>query len=126
VWHHSGHIDNFIDPLVECKSCHRRHRADKLIAPFVPNPDGLSLSVMDTIIAEKGIACPACKAKNNFTQARGFNLMFKTSLGATEEEGGSAYLRPETAQGEKANIFVPILEKNHYTYNNVFCQNENF
>ncbi len=84
VWKASGHVDGFSDPLVDCKECKSRFRADKIdmLAP-----------------------CPDCKAENSFTEPRDFNLMFKTKMGAVEDSSADVYLRPETAQG----IFVNFL-----------------
>jgi glycyl-tRNA synthetase len=93
VWQASGHITGFSDPLTECQSCHRRFRADHLIEGYEekrghPPENGLA-----------DIACPNCGTRGSFTEPRMFNGMLKTHLGATEDEAGVAYLRPETAQG---------------------------
>jgi len=93
VWEASGHITEFVDPLTECTSCHRRFRADHLIEAYEekhgkPPEDGLA-----------GLACPNCGTKGAFTEPRMFNGLLRTFLGATEDESGLAYLRPETAQG---------------------------
>ena len=110
VWVASGHVGGFSDPLMDCKDCKARHRADKLIEDYVAanglsdNPAGMSNAEMETYIAEKGIACPDCGSKN-FTGIRKFNLMFKTFQGVTEDKTSELYLRPETAQG----IFVNFL-----------------
>ena len=93
VWQASGHITGFSDPLTECQSCHRRFRADHLIEAYEekrghPPENGLA-----------DIACPNCGTRGAFTEPRMFNGMLKTHLGATEDEAGVAYLRPETAQG---------------------------
>ncbi len=107
VWVASGHVGGFSDPLMDCKSCKTRHRADKLIEDYVAengldiNPNGWSNDQMATYIRENGIACPDCGAKD-FTDVRKFNLMFKTYQGVTEDSTSELYLRPETAQG----IFV--------------------
>ncbi|MCX7951438.1 MAG: glycine--tRNA ligase, partial [Clostridiales bacterium] len=108
VWVASGHVGGFSDPLMDCKECKTRYRADKLIEDFMqskgePNPivDGWSNDKMKQYIDENGIACPECGAKN-FTDIRQFNLMFKTHQGVTEDSKALVYLRPETAQG----IFV--------------------
>ncbi|SHF32873.1 glycine--tRNA ligase [Caloramator proteoclasticus] len=108
VWVASGHVGGFSDPLMDCKECKTRYRADKLIEDFmknqgVENPivDGWSNEKMKQYIDENGIACPECGAKN-FTDIRQFNLMFKTFQGVTEDSKALVYLRPETAQG----IFV--------------------
>lgn len=103
VWVASGHIANFSDPLIDCKSCKARHRADKLIEEFDDNlnPEGLSNEEMVNLIKEKRIPCPKC-GKSDFTDIRQFHLMFKTSQGVIEDTKSTIYLRPETAQG----IFV--------------------
>ncbi len=107
VWVASGHVGGFSDPLMDCKSCKTRHRADKLIEEYVAaeglsdNPAGMSNAEMATYIREHGIACPDC-GSHDFTDIRKFNLMFKTFQGVTEDATSELYLRPETAQG----IFV--------------------
>ena len=107
VWQASGHVVNFNDPLIDCKSCKMRHRADHLIEAYnrehgiEMNADGLPNDVLTAYIEEKGIACPGC-GKSDFTPIRKFNMMFKTRLGVTEDSASEIYLRPETAQG----IFV--------------------
>ena len=107
VWVASGHVGGFSDPLMDCKDCKTRHRADKLIEEYVAannlsdNPAGMSNEEMATYIREHEIACPDCGSKN-FTDIRKFNLMFKTFQGVTEDATSELYLRPETAQG----IFV--------------------
>jgi len=88
VWEASGHLQNFTDPLVDCRQCKERHRLDKLDDPNV---------------------CPSCGGKGTFTEARQFNLMFKTYAGPVEETAAEVYLRPETAQGQFLN-FKNILE----------------
>ena len=93
VWQASGHITEFVDPLTECGSCHRRFRADHLIEAYTekrghPPENGLA-----------DIACPNCGTRGAFTEPRMFNGLLRTYLGATEDESGLAYLRPETAQG---------------------------
>jgi glycyl-tRNA synthetase len=93
VWQASGHLTEFVDPLTECQSCHRRFRADHLIEAFTekrghPPENGLA-----------DIACPNCGTRGAFTEPRMFNGLLRTYLGATEDESGLAYLRPETAQG---------------------------
>jgi glycyl-tRNA synthetase len=96
VWKHSGHLTEFADPLTECMSCHHRFRADHLIENYEEKhghaPEG----------GLAGLACPNCGTRGAFTEPRMFNGMLRTYLGATEDESGLAYLRPETAQG----IFV--------------------
>jgi glycyl-tRNA synthetase len=109
VWVATGHVGNFDDPLMDCKACKSRFRADKLIEDYLfangltaESPlDGWSNQEMEQYIAEKGIACPVC-GKTDFTSIRQFNLMFKTFQGVTEDAKATVYLRPETAQG----IFV--------------------
>ncbi len=107
TWVASGHLGGFSDPLMDCKSCKTRHRADKLIEDYVSenglsdNPAAMSDQEMMDYIREKGICCPHCGSKD-FTDIRKFNLMFKTFQGVTEDSASTLYLRPETAQG----IFV--------------------
>ncbi|MBQ4095809.1 MAG: glycine--tRNA ligase [Oscillospiraceae bacterium] len=102
TWVASGHLGGFSDPLMDCKECKTRHRADNLIEDFDgTNVAGWSNDRMMNYIKEKGIACPNC-GKHNFTDIRQFNLMFKTFQGVTEDSKAELYLRPETAQG----IFV--------------------
>lgn len=107
TWVASGHLSGFSDPLMDCKSCKTRHRADKLIEDYVAenglsdNPAAMSDEEMMNYIKEKGIGCPHCGSKD-FTDIRKFNLMFKTFQGVTEDSSSTLYLRPETAQG----IFV--------------------
>jgi glycyl-tRNA synthetase len=102
TWVASGHIGGFSDPLMDCKECKTRHRADNLIEDFDgTNVAGWSNEQMMDYIKEKGIPCPNC-GKHNFTDIRQFNLMFKTFQGITEDSKSELYLRPETAQG----IFV--------------------
>jgi len=107
TWVASGHVGGFSDPLIDCKACKTRHRADKLIEEWLKANneeavvDGWSDEKMVDFIQEKGIECPDCGAKD-FTTIRKFNLMFKTFQGVTEDSKSEIYLRPETAQG----IFV--------------------
>ena len=101
TWVASGHAVSFTDPLMDCKSCKTRHRADKLIEDFGANPAGWDFKKMKAYIDENGINCPNC-GKHDFTDIRTFNLMFKTFQGVTEDSKNELYLRPETAQG----IFV--------------------
>ena len=102
TWVASGHLGGFSDPLMDCKECKTRHRADNLIEDFDgTNVAGWSNDQMMDYIKEKGIKCPNC-GKSNFTDIRQFNLMFKTFQGVTEDSKSELYLRPETAQG----IFV--------------------
>ena len=102
TWVASGHLGGFSDPLMDCKECHTRHRADNLIEDFDgTNVAGWTNEQMMDYIKEKQIPCPDC-GKHNFTDIRQFNLMFKTFQGVTEDSKNELYLRPETAQG----IFV--------------------
>ena len=102
VWVASGHVGGFSDPLMDCKDCKTRHRADKLIEDVTNSPaDGWSNEQMMEFIREHNIKCPTC-GSTNFTDIRKFNLMFKTFQGVTEDAKNEIYLRPETAQG----IFV--------------------
>ena len=102
TWVASGHVGGFSDPLMDCKDCKTRHRADKLIEDFTgKSADGWSNEQMMDFIKENGIKCPNC-GSTNFTDIRQFNLMFKTFQGVTEDAKSQIYLRPETAQG----IFV--------------------
>ena len=108
TWVASGHVVNFNDPLMDCRACKARFRADKLIEDYVQEkgitdvrPDGWSHEQMSEYIAEQGICCPEC-GKADFTGIRKFNMMFKTFQGVNEDTASEIYLRPETAQG----IFV--------------------
>ena len=101
TWVASGHVGGFSDPLMDCKECKTRHRADKLIEDAGYECAGWSNEQMKAFIDEKGIVCPDC-GSTNFTDIRKFNLMFKTFQGVTEDAKNEIYLRPETAQG----IFV--------------------
>ena len=109
TWVASGHLAGFSDPLMDCKECHERFRADKLIEEFCAengialegSVDAWSNADMEKFVAEKNIPCPSC-GKHDFTPIRQFNLMFKTFQGVTEDAKNTVYLRPETAQG----IFV--------------------
>ena len=107
TWVASGHVGGFSDPLIDCKECKTRHRADKLIEEWAHNngkdmiADGMSDTELVNFIKENKIPCPDC-GKTNFTDIRKFNLMFKTFQGVTEDSTAEIYLRPETAQG----IFV--------------------
>lgn len=108
TWVASGHVGGFSDPLIDCKACKARFRADKLIEEYLKAegiedviPDGWSNEKMESFIADKGIKCPEC-GKSDFTGIRQFNLMFKTFQGVTDDSKAEIYLRPETAQG----IFV--------------------
>ncbi len=107
AWVASGHVGGFSDPLMDCKQCKMRHRADKLIEDYAfqnglaDNPAGWSFEEMAAYIKEKNIECPQCGG-HEFTDIKKFNLMFKTFIGVTEDSTNTVYLRPETAQG----IFV--------------------
>ena len=107
TWVASGHVGGFSDPLIDCKECKTRHRADKLIEEWAHEngndmiADGMTDEELTSFISENKIPCPSC-GKNNFTGIRKFNLMFKTFQGVTEDTTSEIYLRPETAQG----IFV--------------------
>ncbi len=109
TWVASGHLGSFSDPLMDCRECHERFRADQLIEHYVEEKgialdysvDGWAQEEMKAFIEEHNIPCPTC-GKHNFTDIRQFNLMFKTFQGVTEDAKNTVYLRPETAQG----IFV--------------------
>lgn len=107
TWVASGHVGNFNDPLMDCKACKARFRADELIEDFAKekglelHPDGWTHEQMQAYIADNKIPCPEC-GKHDFTSIRKFNMMFKTFQGVTEDSASEIYLRPETAQG----IFV--------------------
>ncbi len=100
TWVASGHVGTFNDPLMDCKSCNSRHRADKLIEDFDNDiqADGWSNEKMSEFIIENNIVCPSCGALD-YTDIRQFNLMFKTSQGVTSDSESDIYMRPETAQG---------------------------
>ncbi len=106
VWVTTGHVASFSDPLLDCRACKSRHRADKLIADCEQGQnvdvDAMTFDEMDAFIAaHEEVVCPVC-GKHDFTPIRKFNLMFKTAIGVTEDSSSTCYLRPETAQG----IFV--------------------
>lgn len=101
VWKASGHVDTFVDPLCEDTVNHRRYRTDHILKDNGVDADGLTMEQMDEVIAEKGIKSPD---GNSLSKSRTFNMMFKTSVGATESEDSVAYLRPETAQGIFTNF----------------------
>ncbi len=107
VWVASGHVGGFSDPLMDCRSCKTRYRADQLVDEYANQNgieikvDGMTPEALETFIGEHKIPCPSCGA-HSFTGIRKFNLMFKTFLGVTEDSSSEIYLRPETAQG----IFV--------------------
>ena len=105
TWEASGHIATFSDPLIDCKKCKTRHRADKLVeADGVEDAGGMNHEELMNYIKEHNITCPNCGALD-YTDIREFNLMFKTFQGVTEDAKNTVYLRPETAQG----IFVDFL-----------------
>ena len=104
VWVASGHVASFADPLIDCKKCKSRHRADKLIEDFTHGEitgDGWDNEKLENFIKENNIVCPVC-GKSDFTPIRKFNLLFETSIGVTDDTKNTVYLRGETAQG----IFV--------------------
>lgn len=105
VWEASGHVASFSDPLIDCKSCKMRHRADNLIDDFDPNAkaDGMTQEEMVAYIKEHKVPCPNC-GSIEFTDIRQFNLMFETHRGVTEDGKNKVYLRPENAQGEYVNF----------------------
>ena len=105
VWEASGHVGGFTDPLIDCKSCKMRHRADKLIESFDEkiNADSLSEEEMINFIREHKIPCPNC-GTSDYTDIRDFNLMFETNRGVVKDKTSVVYLRPETAQGEFVNF----------------------
>lgn len=107
VWVASGHVSSFSDPLIDCKECKSRHRADKLIEEFSEGKetgDGWDNEKLENYIKENNIPCPKC-GKTNFTNIRQFNLLFETHMGVTEDTKNKVYLRGETAQG----IFVNFM-----------------
>ena len=111
TWVASGHLAGFSDPLMDCRECHERFRADKVIEGWceengftLPKPiDAFSQAEMKAFVEEHAIPCPTC-GKHNFTDIRQFNLMFKTFQGVTEDAKNTVYLRPETAQGIFTNF----------------------
>ena len=105
VWEASGHVSSFSDPLLDCKECKTRHRADNLISDFNPeaHAEGMTQEEMLEYIKENNIPCPKC-GKCNFTDIRQFNLMFQTYRGVTNDSKSTIYLRPENAQGEYVNF----------------------
>ncbi|MDD4035879.1 MAG: glycine--tRNA ligase [Bacilli bacterium] len=105
VWEASGHLSSFSDPLLDCKECKTRHRADNLIESFnsEANPDKMTQEEMQEYIKVNNIICPNC-SKSNFTDIRQFNLMFQTYRGVTNDSQNIVYLRPENAQGEYVNF----------------------
>ena len=109
VWVASGHVVNFNDPLIDCKNCKMRYRADNLIEDWnhqnniAASADSLTFDQLTAYIEEHNIPCPTCGA-HNFTGIRKFNMMFKTHIGVTEDSSTEIYLRPETAQGMFVNF----------------------
>ncbi|MBQ8043848.1 MAG: glycine--tRNA ligase, partial [Clostridia bacterium] len=105
VWEASGHVASFSDPLIDCKECKMRHRADNLIDDFNKDAhaDGMTKEQMIEYIKENKVPCPKC-GKSDFTGIREFNLMFATHRGVTEDSKMTVYLRPENAQGEYVNF----------------------
>lgn len=105
VWEATGHVSTFNDPLIDCKKCKMRFRADQLIESQFPEADVTSMTneqMMD-FIHDNHVSCPNCKSEN-FTDIRQFNMMFKTHVGVTEDSKSIVYLRPETAQGVFVNF----------------------
>ena len=109
VWEASGHLSSFTDPLLDCKECKTRHRADNLINEYCleANADAMTQEEMFRFILENKVPCPKC-GKSNFTDIRQFNLMFATQRGVTGNSASMIYLRPENAQGEYIN-FLNVL-----------------
>ena len=105
VWVASGHVSSFSDPLIDCKECKARHRADHLIEGFTDEviPDTMTDEEMVKYISGHNIPCPNC-GKSNYTDIREFNLMFETNRGVVKDATSKVYLRPETAQGEFVNF----------------------
>ena len=105
VWEATGHVTTFNDPLIDCKECRGRFRADDLVKDQYPDVDVNAMSIDDLtkFIKEHPVKCPQC-GKSNFTDVRQFNMMFKTHIGVTEDSKSVVYLRPETAQGVFANF----------------------
>ena len=105
VWEASGHVGSFSDPLIDCKNCKMRHRADNLIDDYDSNAhaDGMTQDEMMEYIRDKKVPCPKC-GKSDYTDIRQFNLMFETHRGVVEDGKNKVYLRPENAQGEYVNF----------------------
>ena len=115
VWVASGHVSTFNDPLIDCKACKMRHRADKLIEGWCAengrddvNVEAMTNEELVAFIRDNGVICPGC-GKADFTDIRKFNLMFKTHQGVTEDSSTEVYLRPETAQGILVNF--PAIQR---------------
>ncbi len=105
VWEATGHVTTFNDPLIDCKECHGRFRADDLVKEQYPDVDvnGMDPKALSEFIKTHPLKCPQC-GKSNFTDVRQFNMMFKTHIGVTDDSKSVVYLRPETAQGVFANF----------------------
>ncbi len=105
VWEATGHVTTFNDPLIDCKACKTRHRADKLIEDAFPEAHVTAMNneQMMAFIRENKVKCPNC-GKSDFTDIRQFNMMFKTHIGVTDDSKAAVYLRPETAQGVFVNF----------------------
>ena len=105
VWEASGHVSSFSDPLIDCRSCKTRHRADNLIDDFDENAkaDGMSDEEMVAYVKEHKVPCPNC-GKSDWTDIRQFKLMFETKRGVVDDDKNLVYLRPENAQGEYVNF----------------------
>ena len=114
VWVASGHVSTFNDPLIDCKACKMRHRADKLVESYVQehgmdvNVEAMTQEELVAFIRDNQVPCPGC-GKSDFTDIRKFNLMFKTHQGVTEDTANEVYLRPETAQGIFVNF--PAIQR---------------
>ena len=110
----SGHVSTFNDPLIDCKACKMRHRADKLVESYVQehgmdvNVEAMTQEELVAFIRDNQVPCPGC-GKSDFTDIRKFNLMFKTHQGVTEDTANEVYLRPETAQGIFVNF--PAIQR---------------
>ncbi len=104
VWKASGHEDKFNDPLIDCKHCKTRYRADHLLEDINVNPAGKTNEQLTELIAQHKILCPKCETKTNWTEVRNFELMFKAEMSKNEKESDFTYLRPETAQGVFINF----------------------
>ncbi len=105
VWEATGHVTTFNDPLIDCKECRGRFRADDLIKDQFPEVDvnGMTMDNLSSFVKEHHVKCPQC-GKSNFTDVRQFNMMFKTHIGVTDDSKSVVYLRPETAQGVFTNF----------------------
>ena len=105
VWEASGHVESFADPLLDCKECKTRHRADNLINDYSNSSKGDAMTNEEMVkyINENKVPCPKC-GKSNFTDIRQFKLMFETYRGVTQDSKSVVYLRPENAQGEYVNF----------------------